>query len=227
MSLIALGLRHSALYERKMAEELQQLTDGSSDQELKRVFRLFKVDKRCWGWLSQASRVRITQIATDYAYDSTDIACVLEGLEIEELKPLLLARIATFSRSNKEQLLTAHHRPELIGEAIELFAGARSNRGAETMERDILLPLCSMLRPEHVRGILKAAEENDKIYEARRTPEFFVEMFDRTVDLHAETRAAWQEFMTKMCHGEELEDRDDYLQLRTRMEVAGMWPPGT
>src|SRR5262249_32986038 len=102
MCLVAVGLRHQAIYERKMTEQLPHLTDGSNDTELKRVFRLFKADKRCWSWLSQANRLRIIQIATNYTYDDADIDCVLEGLEIDELNPLLLARIAGFTKPQKD-----------------------------------------------------------------------------------------------------------------------------
>jgi hypothetical protein len=225
MCLVAVGLRHQAIYERKMAEQLPHLTDGSDDTELKRVFRLFKADKRCWGWLSNANRLRIIQIATEYTYDAADIDYVLEGVEIDELKPLLLARVANFSRPVKEQVFSRHHRPEFVGEAIELFASARSYRGAEAVEHAILLPLCSMFRPENVERILLAAEANCQIHDASGTPAFMEEMFNRTADLHAQTRHAWQQFMTKVSEGKDPDKWYAYPQLRARMEAVGMWPP--
>lgn len=225
MCLVAVGRCHPAVYDRKMAEQLPRLTHGLNDQELKRVFRVFRADKRCWGWLRQDVHVQITSIAANYIYDPADIDSVLEGLEIDDLKPLLLARIADFSWSEKEALLTRHHRQELINEAINLFNGVRSFRTAESLERAILLPLCSMFRAEHIQRILQVAEKNDQIHDAGRSPAFFADLFGRTADLHAETRDSWQHFMTEMMKNKEESDYYAYPTLRAEMVRAGLWPP--
>ena len=170
MCLVAVRLCHQATYERRMAEQLPHLTDVLNEVERKRVFRLFKADKHCWNWLSQATRVQITQIATDYTYDAADIDYVLEGLEIGELKPLLLARIAAFAKSDKEELLTRHHRPELLGEAVTLYVEVKNVRRSEKIAQTIILPKCSMFKPDHLRRILQAAESNVSIAQAAGRP---------------------------------------------------------
>jgi hypothetical protein len=208
-----------------MAEQLPHLTDGSDDTELKRVFRLFKADRKCWGWLSPANRVRITQIATHYVYDAADIDCVLEGVEIPELKPLLLACIASFTKPQKDDLFARHHRPEFLDEAVTMYAEVGSIRRSEKVAQTVILPKCSMFKAEHVRGILQAAETNVDIYQAAGSPAFFREMFERTSDLHAETKDAWQHFMKEMMKDKELDDHYAYPALRAEMARAGMWPP--
>jgi len=225
MSLVAVGVSHQAIYERQMSDQLPHLTDGSNDTELKRVFRLFRADKRCWGWLSEANRLRISQIATDYRYDPADMDCVVQGLEIDELKPLVLESIARFAKAEKEKVFSSHHRLEFVPEAIELLATSRSYRGAELVEQAILLPLCGILHAEHVQRILLAAEENGQIHDAGGTPAFMLEVFDRTADLRTQTREAWQRFMTRMLVGKEPDEWNAYPELRLKLEAAGMWPP--
>jgi len=225
LCLVAVGLRHPAIYERRMAEELPRLTHGLNDQELRRVFRLFKADRRCWGWLSQDVRVQIAGIAANYAYDAADIDSVLEGLEVEELKPLVLGRLASFSQPEKEDLLTRQHRPEFLEEAVAMYAAVNNFRRSEKIAKTILLPKCSMFKAEHVRRILEAAETNVDIWEAAGSPAFFREMFERTSDLHAETKDAWRHFMTEMVKNKPETDRYSYPALRAEMVRAGLWPP--
>jgi hypothetical protein len=227
LCLVAVGLRHPGIYERKMAEQLPRLTDGLNDQELKRIFQLFKADRRCWAWLSDANRVRIMQMVTDYAYDSADIDSMLQGLEIEELRLLLLERIAAFAPADKEDLLARHHRPELLDEAVTLFAEVGSFRRSEKIAQTIILPKCSMFQAQHIRRILEAAETNIDINQAAGSPAFFREMFERTSDLHAETRDAWQHFLTEMMRGKGEDTHYAYPALRAAMTGAGMWPPPT
>lgn len=222
--LVALGRRHPSVYDRKMAEQLPRLTHGLNDQELKRVFRLFQADKRCWRWLSQDVRVQITGIAASYTYDRADIDSVLEGLEVEELKPLLQARIATFSRPEREDLLTRQHRPELLDEAVATYLEVSNFRHSERIAQTIILPKCSMFKAEHVRRILQAAETNVDIYQAAGSPAFFRELFEQTSDLRAETQDAWQHFMTEMMRNKDEDDYYAYPALRAEMIHAGLWP---
>jgi hypothetical protein len=224
LCLVAVGLLHPAVCEQKIAEQLPRLTDGSGDQELKRVFWLFKADKRCWGWLSQVNRVKITGIATNYTYDAGDIDCVLEGLEIEALRPLLLARIAAFSRSDKGEVLSRHHRPELVDEAVKMYTELADFRDALMIAVMIVLPKCSMFTAEHVRRILQAAERKADISRAEGAPVVFREMFLRTSDLHAAVRDVWQHFMTEMMRDKAEDDHYTYPALRAEMIQAGLWP---
>jgi hypothetical protein len=227
LCLVAVGLRHPLIYERKMAEQLPHLTDGSSDEELKRVFRLFKADKRCWPWLGEPNRVRITQIATNYTYNAADVDSVLELLEIEELRAPLLARVATFSSGEKEDLLTRQHRIEFIDEAVTMYANVSSFRHSEKIAQTILLPKCSMFDADHVRRVLQAAETNVDIHHAAGSPAFFREIFERTSDLHSETSDAWRHFMIEMMKNKHEHDYYAYPALRAAMVQAGIWPPPT
>jgi hypothetical protein len=224
LSLVAVNLRHPGIYARKMAEQLPRLSDGANDQELMRVCRLFKADKRCWGWLSDSSRVRVTEIAKKYTYSVADIDLALEGLEIDELRPLLLSCITRFSDTDKENLFSNQHRPEFIDESIEVYAKAHSFRHAEGIARRMILPKCGMLTSEQIKRILRAAEANGEIAGASGSPAFFLEVFERTSDLHEDTKDAWQHFLAVMMKDKDDDEHYSYPALRVEMVRVGMWP---
>jgi len=106
-----------------------------------------------------------------------------------------------------------------------MYAAVNNFRRSEKIAKTILLPKCSMFKAEHVRRILEAAETNVDIWEAAGSPAFFREMFERTSDLHAETKDAWRHFMTEMVKNKPETDRYSYPALRAEMVRAGLWPP--
>jgi hypothetical protein len=156
------------------------------------------------------------------------VGIMMNGLEVEELRPLMLARIATFSALEREELLASQHRPELVELAIELYAGVGDFRRSERVAQTVILPKCGMFNAQHVRQILEAAEQNVDIYAASGSPAVFVEMFERTRDLHSGTRTSWQRFMAKMMLGKQGDEHYSYPALRAEMVSVGMWPvPGS
>ncbi len=224
MCLIAVQIRNSDIYEQRMSEVLPHLTDESDDNELRRVFRLFQADKRCWNWLSLPIRLKLIEITKSYSYNPADAEHVFSALEIDELRPHLLARVAALGLGEKKQLFSHIHRPEFVDEAIDMLASAQSFRDAEAVEEWIILPLCSLFRAEHVQRILQAAMENSQIHHASGSLAFFCKMFERTVDLHEQTADAWRTFLTAMSNGKDLNDPYAYSELRGKMSQAGILP---
>ena len=92
MSLIAVQRRHAAPFAERMRHELPRLCDGCTDDDLIRVMRLLRADRRCWSWLGKASQIRITEIVRGYTFDATTIDAVSSCLEIDELRPLFSTR---------------------------------------------------------------------------------------------------------------------------------------
>ena len=82
-----------------------------------------------------------------------------------------------------------------------------------------------MFKANHVLRILQAAVTNVDVYNAAGSPPFFREMFERTSDLHSETKDAWQHFMAEMMKDKKVDDRFAYPALREVMIRAGIWPP--
>jgi hypothetical protein len=222
--LVALLIRHPLIFERKMNEQLPHLTDGSDDAELKRVFLLFRADKRCWAWLSRPTKIKVVELVKKYEYNAQDIDLVMCCLEIDELRPIVLERVKTYSDDQKEEMFAQHQRPEFIDEAIEIYSEVGNFRRSDKISMSIILPFSTMFNAEHIRRVLKAAASNIDIHQASGSPGFFKEMFERTSDLHEETKAAWQEFMSEMQKGKKPDDYYTYPTLRAAMEQVGMWP---
>lgn len=224
--LVAVNRRHPTVYEQRVSTELARLTDGCQViGDFMRIFPLFRADKRCWDWLNQPIRLKIIQIVRDYAYSASDVEHIMSGLEIDQLRPYVVAKVKSLPSNSKQIILSQFHRPEFIEEAISLFAEAGSFRGAEAIAQYAVLPLSDTFRTEHVEQILSAAENNGQIYAARGTDAFLAEVLDRTADLHANTKAAWQHFMQRMTMIYTPTDPFfNYRTLRDKMVAASMWP---
>jgi len=78
---------------------------------LKRVFRILTVDKRCWSWLTQPTRIKLERIVQTYNYDAASVGSMLGALNVDELRPKFVARVAGFSDSDREALFSRYHRP--------------------------------------------------------------------------------------------------------------------
>jgi hypothetical protein len=222
--LVAVQLRHPHRYEQRISAVLPNLADGADDAELTRVIRLFRADRRCWIWLTKPSRIRIAQMAKGYAYNDKDVDSVIGCLEIDELRPLLLSRITNFETKDKLAIYSTHYRSEFIDDAISLYSKASNFRSAESLCQSIILPLASAFRPDHIADILDAAAANGQIHSASGTPELLKELFEKTKDLHDQTKSAWQKFLAKMSEKKEPDDYYAYPGLRYEMTTAGMWP---
>jgi hypothetical protein len=222
---VAVQIRHPEVYAERMVEELPRLTDTADDTELRRVYPLFKVDRRCWSWLSHPSRLRLIEMVKQYAYNPTEVETVLNCLEIDELRPQLLARIGTFTNEQRMEIFGGFQRREFVDGVIGLLEDVRSYRGAEKTLRTVILPHCSIFRAEHIERILKVAQENDQIRDAARVPNLVGEIFDRTGDLHQATARSWQRYLSALMQGKDPEEYQAYPGLRKKMELEGLWPP--
>ena len=92
MCLVAVLRRHPQRFAQRMRQELPRLNDGSNDDELRRVMRLFRADRRCWNWLGISNRVRTTKIVSNYSFEAASLDAVASCLEIVELRPSFSAR---------------------------------------------------------------------------------------------------------------------------------------
>lgn len=222
--LAALRLRFPDLYAAKMAEHLPRLTDGMADPELRRVFRLFAVDKACWGWLPTATQVRLRAMASAGASEASADGLVFNGLAVDELRPVLLTAFARLDEREKESVIIRNPRPEFAEEAIRIYAEAGSYRGAERYCDGMILPLAPVLEARHIELIVDAVLGNGEIHDASKTPEQLKDLFEKTARLQGATRAAWQRLLRGVLEGKEANDWYSFPALRAEMERAGMWP---
>lgn len=222
--LAALRMRFPDLYAAKMAEQLPRLTDGLADAELRRVFRLFAIDKGCWGWLPPASQVRLRGMAQSLGPDAAATALVFTGLAVDELRPLLTKAFAGMDDRDKEAVIIAHPQVEFAEEAIRIYAGAGSYRGAERYCEGMVLPLAPVLEARHIDLIVDAYLGNGEIHDAAKSPDQIRELFGKTSRLHAAARPAWQRLMRGLIETREPHEHYACPDLRAEMERVGMWP---
>ena len=87
----------------------------------------------------------------------------------------------------------------------------------------MIRPFVSIYRPEHIKTILDSARENSQIYCASETRLQMTYLFERTIDLVAETAPSWQAFLTHALDKYDTEGKI-YIDLVKRMMEAGIWP---
>jgi hypothetical protein len=223
MCLVAVSRRHPQRFAQRMRQELPRLSDGCNDDELRRVMRLFRADRRCWQWLGRPNQVRITEIVRNYSFDATTLHAVASCLEIPELRPLFVARAGTFTLEQKRTLYSRHPHQVFIDDGIKQYGEAGSFRGAEAIFETMIRPFVSMFRPEHIRTVVDLAKENGQIYCTSETRLQLAYLFEQTLDLVADTAPCWQEFLTHVLNVYD-SDGSIYVELRERMTEAGIWP---
>lgn len=223
MSLVAVQRRHSVPFAERMRHELPRLCDGCTDDELIRVMRLFRADRRCWSWLGKASQIRITEIVRGYTFDATTIGDVSSCLEIDELRPLFSARSTSFTYKQKQVLYTLNPNAIFMEDAIKQYAAAGSYRGAEELFETMIRPFISAYRADNIKAVLDAAMANSQIYCAGETRVQMADLFERTIDLLRDTMPNWQAFLTHVLDRYDTEGRM-YTELQRRMTEAGIWP---
>ena len=223
MCLVAIQRRHPQRFTERARHEVSRLSDRSEDDELRRVMRLFRADRRCWNWLGKASQIQITEIVKNYVFDRADLDAVASCLEIDELRPLFAARAAGFTTGEKNVLYVGHPNQVFIDDAIKEYAEASSYRGAEELFDAMIRPFITVFRPEHIRTIVDGARTNGQIYAAAGTREQLAYLFERTSDLLSDTASVWQAYLQKVT---EVYDKDGrhFCDLRERMIKAGISP---
>jgi hypothetical protein len=224
--LVAFAISHSDIFRVRTTEQLPRLTDLSDDNELKRVFRILAVDKRCWSWLSQPTRIRLKSIVQTYQYDAGSVGSMLGALSVDELRPRFVARVMTFTDGDREALLSRHHRPEFVDVAIELYSGVGHFRDSDRIGRAVIKPIAALMSADQVQRLLAAAGSNNQIYRAGSdTSEVLLDLFEKTADLRDATKAAWQGFMTTVLgNSPSPESPTAHPSVRRALEEAGIWP---
>jgi hypothetical protein len=223
MCLVAVLRRYPQRFVQRMWQELPRLSDGCSDDELRRVMRLFRADRRCWNWLGSSNRVRITEIVRNYSFEASSLDAVASCLEIAELRPLLAARAETFILEQKRTLYSRRPNQIFIDDAIKQYGKASSFRGAEALFESMIRPFVSMFRPEQVKAVVDSARSNSQIYCANETRMQLTYLFEQTLDLISDTAPNWQAFLTHVLDAYDPEGAI-YIELQNRMTETGIWP---
>jgi hypothetical protein len=215
--LVAVQAHSPARYERKMAEQIPALTDRLPDPDLKRVLRLFRVDRRCWDWLTEPLRIRLRRVIETYTYDAGDSDYVFEGLVIDDLRPVLLRVFAALRDDYKMVLISRNPRQEFVAEGIRLYEEIGSWRQAELVAANVIMPLTPYLTAADVERIAQAIINVHDIRTAHASPELVSRIFQETPHLRASTQATWGELLRQLN-----ERGQAFTALRTALTEAGV-----
>jgi len=224
--LVAFAIAQSNIFKMRMVEQLPRLTDLSGDGELKRVFRILPVDKRCWSWLSQPTRIKLERIVQTFQYDAGSVGSMLGALKVDELRPKFVARVVSFTEADREALLSRHHRPEFVDAAIDLYSGVQHFRDSDRIGSAVIKPIAALMNADQVQRLLAAAGSNRQIYMAGSiTSEVLLDLLEKTADLREATKAAWQGFMAAVLANSPSPERPTaHPSVRRALEEVGLWP---
>lgn len=224
MTLVAVSVKQSECFSKRMHQELPKLCDGVDDDALKRAMRLFSVDRRCWVWLDEACRIRMTELVQKYKFNANDIESVACSLELDELRPAFAERVEHFTPAEKQAVYAIRPHEVFVMDAIAEYGKASGFRHAEQLFEYSIRPFFGVFRAEHVRKVIETAGRNGQIWCAKLTPKHLALLFAQTQDLLTEDNiSSWQGYLQKM-NGIETE-KDRYEELQTQMTTAGIWPP--
>lgn len=227
--LAAIAIEHPLVYDRVFREQIKHLTDGVGDDTLMRVFSVLPTDPQCWTRLDEPVRLRMTEILSQFSRgegsdiegfdNSADVFVLLLAICVPELKKDVQRLFRRLSRSVQVEFIGKYPRIEVVPLAVEVFASARSFRGAESLAQSILIPLAPVVNAEHIRAFLSATQENAQIWDAGGMPDIVLEFFEATSRHHRATADAWRAFRD---HVVENGRRDAYEALRLRMIATGL-----
>jgi hypothetical protein len=144
------------------------------------------------------------------------------AMQVPALKQIALDRVNGLSSDQLGKILSATEPvPEYIPFAINFFNGSGSYRSAEWNGESLIIPIASMLSPEHFKEIIDASMENRQIYEAGGMENIFCKIFDLMDEKQFDKNMGdWQRFLTFL---KEI-NIDCFSGLQAKMESKGMWP---
>jgi hypothetical protein len=210
-----------ARYEAKMAEQLPRLAEDLEDPKLRRVIRLFGMEPRCWRWLSRALHMRFQTIVKAFRYaEDGSRDYIFEGLVIDELRPLLLDALGRLEQHEQIAIIARRPHPEFADAAIAIYRSAGGWREAESLAKNLILPLADCYTAEHIGRIVEAILANSQIREANDSPQLVAELFQKTARIHPAAIVHWEELAQGL-----LDNRKTYSALTEAMREAGMTLP--
>ena len=209
----------SEIYNSVMPSYVSDKVEKVNDSVLLNICPFIEVDLRIWDWLKNPEQTRIKRLLETASIQSLKESGALAALDIAPLSDVLLDRFDSFDYSAKMSIIVERPRKEFVGKGIEIYAHAESYRHAEDFGQSIILPLAKWYTTEDVAQVLKAARDNNQIWQAYGTSHILEQLFDQTILLLQHTRQYWERFVdeqTSQRFGNE-GDHYSYPSLRTRL----------
>lgn len=203
LSLKAISEFDPALYEQVMSETLPKVAATLNEQQMKRVFRLIGTDQRCWSWLGEAERIRVSSLLKKMNNKEIVEYNGFALIEVPELHDYLYPLLddeneRALSNSEKMSVFIDNPRPEFYDLAIENYKASGSYYQAGNVAGSIIVPFVGNYSPAQIIAVLDAAAGNEQIYYSKYTPAQFAEIFDKTIAKLPELKVHWKAFINTM-----------------------------
>ncbi len=189
-------IEHPA-YSDVLKDQLPKFLAGAEDRLLPRLAVLVAQDESILSWVGGDVVARLQGAMSELPVDDAENRGLFAVANLPEFSEHAKARFATLDATEKAAVLTEHPARAFVPEVIADYAASSSYRGAEARGERVV-SLAAKLQPSDIAEVLKAAVDNNQIWDAAGTPEILTRLFDHTVDHLAETSAAWVELLREM-----------------------------
>lgn len=194
LTLQAIARKHPDIYEIRMSERLPSIAENLSDSLLPNLFQLLGADPRCWAWIGEPVRIRIKTFVSVGVSQPTSRNIIFNAVNVEELKPIIVNAFNSLKAESQIGVIASAPRPDFVERAIQIYSGASSFRGAESLGASVIVPMIQHFSGSDVVNILENVKQNSQIWDAAGTPAILEELFDGTIKYISITRNAWKEF---------------------------------
>lgn len=219
-SLNAVSYYQSSIYEGTLREKLIHIVEALDDEELPKIFKLIGADSRYWTLLDDPCRIRIkTLLKTLDLKDLVEFE-VFDAMQIPEFNELLTEKFARLELIEKEQIIATNPRLEFADLAVDLYVSAGSYRSAESLGKNILLPMSQHFTGEHINKILESIVENQQITFAAGTPIILLQFLEKSKHLLSDTKEGWINFVNNINN--DPENYYSYPKLREKLVEFGV-----
>lgn len=224
-ALVALSKSHADIYEQQMKSRLTVITESSSDKELLVIFRLLGADNRCWGWLSEAMRIRVKHLLKVIEESKNSLNLLLKhtvfaAYNVLDLRPRLLKIINALDIFDQAKIVADYPNPEFAERAIKSYLEAGSYRSSEEIGKSVILPMAPHFTGKQIVTLLEGIPQNSQIYHASGTAEILESFFEQTRDRLEITKGAWRNLIENLSVDSDPNDYYSYPTLRKRLTDA-------
>jgi hypothetical protein len=194
LAFAAVGKIRPDLFEREMPAFFRKTADETVEPEFLDLLRFLAAEPRCWQWMDQPSRIRMTEILRRESLTRLIPVGCFDTLHIPDLAQVLLPRVSSADDEQKFNIISENPKPQFVDEAIELYSKSGSFRTAELRGEKLILAHANFFKAEDVAKTLSVAAEdrNNQILDAVGTSDILIKLFDTRLDLLPYTKAAWK-----------------------------------
>ena len=225
---LALTLREIAnaktqIYDSIVPGYVAQKFYSVTDDVILRICPFLANDPRIWDWLKESEHTRIRRLLETGDVETLKSCCAFDAIATDPVSEVLLDRFDKFPDAVQINIILDHPSKELVSKGIEIYAQAATFRHAEKLGQSVILPLADCFDSKNVEAVLKAASENEQIWDAIRSPAVLEQLFDQTIPLLVETRPHWEAFVRELIDrkGGDLTDYSDQPIVRIQKRLDG------